>query len=103
MTNPDKKHYKRLKLDKFVAGREQRIFKTTTSLQSLEEETKKLVNEVNHNRKDVYYGEFNNNKLTDAKLINLEYLSGHLINFHDINADYISNRPDKNKILNFNR
>jgi len=85
--------YKRLKLDKFVAGKEQRIFKTTT-----------IRKKTNSTQKDVFYGEYSTNKLFDIKLNEKQLLlSGDLINFHDINCDYIMNRPDKSTVLNFNR
>lgn len=82
--------YKRLKLDKFVAGKEQRIFKTTTIKQAI-------------TQKDVFYGEYSTSKLVDVKIKDNTLLSGDLINFHDINCDYITNRPDKVKVLSFNR
>ena len=86
--------YKRLKLDKFVAGKEQRIFKTTT----IKESTNPLITQ-----KDVFYGEYSSAKLVDVKTKENKLLSGDLINFHDINCDYIINRPDKTKVLSFNR
>ena len=56
-----------------------------------------------YKQKDVYYAEFNSlliaNALVDKKVI----LSGDLINFHDVTADYLNNRPDKNNVLTFNR
>lgn len=48
------------------------------------------------------YGDFNSQKILDAKTDNKLFISGDLINFHDINADYITNRPDKNNILTMN-
>ena len=86
--------YKRLKLDKFIAGKEQRIFKTTT----IKEETLPLITQ-----KDIFYGEYSTDKLNSVKLDSNVLLSGDLINFHDINCDYLINRPDKINVLNFNR
>ncbi len=111
--------YKHLKLDKFVSGKEQRIFKTSTTYQNeinnrfnsgLDTELEFYLGNVpqedkykNLSKKDVYYAEYSAKKQTEAKIINDNNLSGHLINFHDLNADYITNRPDKNKVLSFNR
>lgn len=87
--------YKKLKLDRFVSGTEQRICKTTT---------KKIINNIlKSTQKDVFYGEFSTEKLINIKLDNIQYLSGDLINFHDIECDYITNRPDTHKVLSFNR
>ena len=87
--------YKKLKLDRFVSGTEQRICKTTT---------KRVVDNIlKGTQKDVFYGEFSNSKLIDKKTHYESSLTGDLINFHDLECDYITNRPDKHKVLGFNR
>lgn len=101
----------RLKLDKFVGGTEQRIFKTTSvKLQNNTNTDTTEIKAIEYNtenikvtQKDVFYGEYSTSKLNDVKLNNNNILSGNLINFHDINCDYIINRPDKHKVLSFNR
>lgn len=113
MSNNSAITYKRLKLDKFVSGSEQRIFKTTT------ESCSSVINSLStddsikfysfeptnfkYKQKDIYYAEFNSLRIANALLENQNILSSNLINFHDINADYMSNRPDKSNILTFNR
>lgn len=91
--------YKYLKLDKFVSGLEQRIFKTTTLDTTLSDTNLTILSSM---QKDVFYGDFNSQKIVEAKTFNKQNISGNLINFHDINADYINNRPDKNNILTLN-
>lgn len=108
--------YKHLKLDKFINGSEQRIFKTTTKLidtklnlsaqlMNLElnmffSETYRIQFEKNTNNKNIFYGKYSSNliqNITDTKYENS------LINFHQINYDYINNRPDKiNSITKIN-
>lgn len=87
---------KRLKLDKFVSGTEQRVFKTTTIKEKESDES------LNITQKDVFYGEYSISKLRDSKVDNHICLSGDLINFHDIHSDYITNRPDNKKVLSLN-
>ena len=117
--------YNRLKLEKSVVGPEQRIFKTVT--QSWWDSQRKSIpglnsaldtsliykqqTEISPKHTDVYFGEFDTQKVTDWKLNNQvndkktklsEILTGNLINFHDISIDYITNRPDKQYLLNYN-
>ena len=91
--------FKHLKLDKFVSGTEQRIFKTTTNLISANIENEIIsFNEINNTYikpKDIYYAEYSTDIVINNKLENLNIISGKLINFHDINCDYLTNRPDK--------
>lgn len=90
--------FKHLKLDKFVSGTEQRIFKTTTNIISGNLENNK--NSFNlipkkYNPKNIYYAKYSSDIIINNKLNNNKLLSGELINFHDINYDYLINRPDK--------
>lgn len=96
-------NYKRFKLDKFVSGTEQRIFKTTTKEISVNTNTYEVNLISGLIDKNVYYGEFSTEKRNLNKVNNKDILSGNLIDFHDINADYITNRPDKNYVANLNR
>ena len=102
-----KKEYKRLKLDKFVAGTNQRIFKTTTSIIKLGERdsisglnnkldysllpSSTLYDNCKLNEKNVFFGDFFIDTNNTTK--NTEFTSK-LINFHDIHSDYISNKPE---------
>ena len=91
--------FKHLKLDKFVSGTKKRIFKTTTNLISANIENENIsFNEINNTSikpKDIYYAEYSTDIVINNKLENLNIISGKLINFHDINCDYLTNRPDK--------
>lgn len=89
-------------------GAEQRVFKVSTfeisGLIEAEEENKFTLsnnsNELKQN--DIFYGDFSSNKISTISVNNNKIISSYLINFHGINADYINNRPDKNKILSIN-
>lgn len=107
-----------------LVGKEQRIFKTTTSnLVSgdnsitdnklnnflnlkLEVDDIKTVSGIEYEndliKKDVFFGQYNSNSPAYAKQNNQEIISTYLINFHDVHADYITNQPNKNSVLNIN-
>ena len=107
-----------------LVGKEQRIFKTTTSnLVSgdnsitdnklnnflnlkLEVDDIKSVSGIEYEndliKKDVFFGQYNSNSPAYAKQNNQEIISTYLINFHDVHADYITNQPNKNSVLNIN-
>ena len=94
------KKFKHLKLDKFVSGSEQRIFKTTTDLVSstIQNNMHSFTGVDNFpaiNPKNIYYAEFSSDIAINNKIENSPIISGKLINFHDINCDYLTNRPDK--------
>ena len=69
--------YKHLKLDKFVYGSKQKIIKTTTQVLNRDED--ELIN-YQGNKKNVYY---------------FSDIDNYLIDFHQINFDYINNKKGK--------
>ena len=69
--------YKHLKLDKFVYGSKQKIIKTTTQVLNRDED--ELIN-YQGNKKNVYY---------------FSDIDDKLIDFHQINFDYINNKKGK--------
>lgn len=75
--------YKHLKLDKFVYGSKQKIIKTTTQI--INKDDNQIIN-YEGNKKNVYY--FSN-------------IDNHLIDFHQINFDYINNKKDKITIKSY--
>jgi hypothetical protein len=110
--NFQSKLYNRLKLEKIVTGPEQRIFKTNTQAwvdipgdrtpldTKLDFPLIDGVKTITPKHNDVYFAEYNSTKVIDLKTKNSEnnkniMVSGNLINFHDINVDYIVNQPGK--------
>ena len=83
-----------------LVGLEQRVFKTSTLSANLNSASDQLINFKNL-QNDIFYGDYSTTQITMAKISNT-VVSNYLINFHEINADYILNRPDKNKILTIN-
>lgn len=89
----ENKKFKRIHLDKFVAGNEQRIFKTKTNV------VDNFVNSTNKFKShDVFYGDYNSTKTN--KIYSDGLLTGDLINFHNIDSNYVTNNPEKEYILN---
>ena len=109
----------RIKLEKFVSGPEQRIFKTKTKF--LEDNLNYLNTYLNFyletdpykdsahqlsaiiGRTDIYLGEYNTNKLYNAKANNIKILTGDLINFHDVSIQYLTHNPKKENKITYNR
>lgn len=58
---------KRIKLDKFVSGIEQRVFKTTTNKVNYNKNTGKIISYQDFN-KDIWYGEYSTQKRLDFKI-----------------------------------
>lgn len=83
--------YKHLKLQKFVSGNKQRIFKTNTDITYISKPDELSVSTYiqKGKQKNIYYGNYLQR--------NMEYLSSNLIDFHQINYDYFYNRPDRIK------
>ena len=73
-----------------LVGSEQRIFKTKTNI--IDEQLRPF-NTYIHN--DIFYGEY-------SSIINVKdhIYSANLINFHDIDANYLTNNSEKEYILN---
>jgi hypothetical protein len=91
----ENKKFKRIHLDKFVAGNEQRIFKTKTNV------VDNFVNPTNQFKShNVFYGEYSSSKTNNSNIQLNGLLSGDLINFHNINSNYVTNNPEKEYILN---
>ena len=137
-------HQIRIKLEKFVSGPEQRIFKTKSNFLD-KIELKKLNRYLNFyfnereflsgkhvgidlipldrkldfpfdslyqkvydqytflGRNDIFWGEFNSEKLKLASSKKEKLMSGDLINLHDININYLAENPNKNQNLYINR
>lgn len=95
--------YLHLKLDKFVAGQQQRIFKTTDRTVQVKPGHNSLYIDVSSDelsRKNIYmttYAQNKSNKKEDNKFAYLQ--EEQLINFHDINIDYILNHPERDNHL----
>lgn len=75
--------YKHLKLDKFVYGSKQKIIKTTTQIVTKENEKLTV---YNSNKKNVYY---------------FSDIDKNLLDFHQINFDYINNKKGKISINSY--
>lgn len=91
------KKFSHLKIDRFVAGKQQRIFKTSDRIVLVNSDannTNVTFSTVDPFRKHVFFGKYSSN-IQAISQTQSNLLTGELINFHDINSDYINNRPDK--------
>ena len=94
--------FQHLKLQKFACGNQQRIFKVTDRpvfVATTYTETVANVSQTQPTRKHIFFGQYNTEKSITSNANNNKILSGNLINFHDIDGDYIANRG--NKLNNF--
>lgn len=97
--------YLHLKLDKFVAGQQQRVFQTTDKTIQIKTgiDSDSLyidVNSFNLIRKNVYLTTYAQNKQMEKENNKFSYIQEEqLVNFHDIDADYILNNPERSNNL----
>jgi hypothetical protein len=90
-------------------GLEQRVFKVSTFEIISGANTENTENKFNLSNSlsstlkqtDIFYGDYTSEKFA-TNINTQQVISSNLINFHSVNADYIINRPDKNKILSIN-
>ena len=100
--------YKHIKLDKIVAGTEQRIFKTKILDISDSEVEQTTSGEINvgivHNVDDqikyhefdtIFYGEYSSDLKTMSKINGDVVYDATLLHFNEVNSDYITNRPEE--------
>ena len=100
--------YKHVKLDKIVAGTEQRIFKTKILDIPDSEVEQTTSGEINvgivhdvsdqvkyHEFDTVFYGEFSSELKTISKINGDSIYDGNLLHFNEVNSDYITNRPEE--------
>ena len=98
--------YKHIKLDKIVAGNEQRIFKTKLLNIPDSEVNQSTSGEINvgivhdtsnkikyHEFDTVFYGEYSSELKTVSKIDGNSVYDGNLLHFNEVNSDYITNRP----------
>lgn len=94
--------FQHLKLQKFASGNQQRIFKLTDKTVFVAHtltETVANISKEYADRKYIYFGQYSTEKSIEFTSSNNKILTGDLINFHDVNSDYIANRG--NKLSNF--
>ena len=100
--------YKHIKLDKIVAGTEQRIFKTKILNIPDSEVDQTTSGEINvgivhdvsdqvkyHEFNTVFYGEYSSELKTTSKINGNSIYDGNLLHFNEVNSDYITNRPEE--------
>lgn len=100
--------YKHIKLDKIVAGTEQRIFKTNlldVSDNEIEQVSGGMINtEIVHDVDDqvkyheldtMFFGEYSSELKTTSKIDGNIVYDANLIHFNELNADYITNKPSE--------
>ncbi len=98
--------YKHIKLDKIVAGNEQRIFKTNIhdilssnvqSVNNLDALNVGIVQDISdkqeyHKFDTIYYGEYSTDLKTENKLNGNTLFDKSLLHFNDVNSEYITNK-----------
>ena len=103
--------YRHIKLDKIVAGTEQRIFKTNLiniSDNEIDQISGGMINtEIIHDVDNpikyhefdtMFFGEYSNELKTNAKIDGNSIYNANLIHFNELNTDYMINRPIEDNV-----